>query len=194
MSESEAETESVQNLPSERAGSWVSFSRRFRHRRSPLDVTGERPHAPGPTAPLFSNILIAPPNDYGTIPRVRTSPVLQRYPTDPASPGSPAGSLSRVSSMSFFHTFRRPRSTYDRVLEESLWAQDDTNNYINGIRFYYSTFTSIDWLHDAIKDSTRVLNLRREKSLRGRILNALDRSIGVYLLHFFTSSGREGVG
>lgn len=43
---------------------------------------------------------------------------------------------------------------------------------------WYSSFTSIDWLHDAIKDSARTLHIRRRKSVRGRLLNAVDRSIG----------------
>jgi chloride channel 3/4/5 len=194
MSEHESESESLQNLPSERDGSWLGFARRFgRRRATSIDATGERPSASGPTSPLLSAIFTGLPNDYGTLPRIRASQLLRQYSVDPESPvAGPAeigvGNLSRVSSISFFHSFRRPKSTYDRVLEESLGVYDDTNNYINGIRFYYSTFTSIDWLHDAIKDSTRVLRLRRRKSLRGRVVNALDRSLGVHLLYF--SSGR----
>lgn len=62
----------------------------------------------------------------------------------------------------------------------------------------YSSFTSIDWLHDSvsgpffqvqnnvmfrtytiqIKDSRRRSKLRRRKSLRGRIRNVIDRSLG----------------
>ena len=143
--------------------------------------------ASGPTSPLFSSRFNAPHNDYGTVPRAR-APLW--YSPDPASPAVShaeigPGTLSRVSSTSFFHSFRRPRSTYDRVLEESLGAYDEPSNYINGIRFYYSTFTSIDWLHDAIKDSTRVLHLRHRKSFRGRIVNVFDRSLGAYTLLFF---------
>lgn len=191
MSGDDAEPENVQNLPSQRDGSWIDFSRRFSRRHlSSIDVTGEMHGASGPTSPLFSSRFNAPHNDYGTVPRAR-APLW--HSTDPASPAvshaeigpGPPGTPSRVSSTSFFHTFRRPKSTYDRVLEESLGVYEETSNYINGIRFYYSTFTSIDWLHDAIKDSTRVLRLRRRKSFRGRILNVLDRSLGAYMPLFF---------
>ncbi|KAF8325186.1 chloride channel [Cantharellus anzutake] len=61
------------------------------------------------------------------------------------------------------------------VLEEN---NTDADTYINGIRFWYSTFTSIDWLHDSIKGSARALRLRNRRSLTGRIINAWDRSLG----------------
>ncbi|EJU02325.1 clc channel [Dacryopinax primogenitus] len=48
----------------------------------------------------------------------------------------------------------------------------------NGIRVWYASFSSVDWLHDAIKDSMRLLRLRRRHSVRGRVLNNLDRFVG----------------
>jgi chloride channel 3/4/5 len=60
----------------------------------------------------------------------------------------------------------------------------------NGIRVWYSSFSSIDWLHDAIKDSMRMYRLRRHKSLRGRLDNAADRSMGwviVTIVGFLTA-------
>ncbi|KIO28067.1 hypothetical protein M407DRAFT_72341, partial [Tulasnella calospora MUT 4182] len=50
---------------------------------------------------------------------------------------------------------------------------------VNGVRVWYSSFTSIDWLHDAIKDSSRILRLRKKRtSFRGRLRNLADRSVG----------------
>lgn len=48
---------------------------------------------------------------------------------------------------------------------------------VNGIRVWYSSFTSVDWLHDAIKESVRVYRIRTRKSVRGRLYNMLDRAI-----------------
>lgn len=82
------------------------------------------------------------------------------------------------------NTLKRTPSTYDAPLEEPTEGQpDDTEAVrINGIRVWYSSFTSIDWLHDAIKDSMRIRRLRRRKSLRGRLTNALDRFTGWFIV------------
>lgn len=183
----DSEGESVQSLPAQRPSqrSWIDFGRRFGSlRRASVDVAGANGQtmSPGPNSPLFSQSNGPPPNDYGTLPRLRSTRASRRSSMSPASPlptgaGTSGRILSRASSTSIFRTFRRPKSAYDRVLE--LGASDDTNAYINGIRFYYSTYTSIDWLHDSIKDSMRVLHLRRRRSLRGRIATLLDRSLGV---------------
>ncbi|KAF9815592.1 hypothetical protein IEO21_04513 [Rhodonia placenta] len=60
----------------------------------------------------------------------------------------------------------------------------------NGVRVWYSSFTSIDWLHDAIKDSARQTRLRKRKSKRGRLIRQIDRSIGwiiVTIVGFLTA-------
>ncbi|KXN92468.1 H(+)/Cl(-) exchange transporter 3 [Leucoagaricus sp. SymC.cos] len=54
---------------------------------------------------------------------------------------------------------QRPISTYDAPLNKDSDEEPDTR--INGIRVWYSSFTSIDWLHDAIKDSARFARLRK---------------------------------
>jgi chloride channel 3/4/5 len=54
----------------------------------------------------------------------------------------------------------------------------------------YSSFSSIDWLHDAIKDSVRFSRLRKRKSLRARVRLFLDKSLGwliVTLVGFLTA-------
>jgi chloride channel 3/4/5 len=54
----------------------------------------------------------------------------------------------------------------------------DSDAKINGIRVWYTSYTSIDWLHDAIKDSLRFSKLRRRKSWRSRIRLLFDKSLG----------------
>ncbi|KAI0075781.1 hypothetical protein K474DRAFT_1362018 [Panus rudis PR-1116 ss-1] len=108
-----------------------------------------------------------------------------------STPQTPAtGSPLTGQESSFFRT--RPISAYDKpigpVREESPGAEADVKT--NGIRVWYSSFTSIDWLHDAIKDSARQARLRRRKSKRGKFLRQLDRSVGwiiVTIVGFLTA-------
>lgn len=106
----------------------------------------------------------------------------------------------RKSIPSYFNSLRRRPSTYDAPLVEQPAIDDDENaaEKVNGIRVWYSSFQSIDWLHDAvrnsiaprsssqpvakIKDLSRVRRLRRRKSIRGQILNALDRATGWFVV------------
>lgn len=86
----------------------------------------------------------------------------------------------------------RPVSAYDRpaFVSEREPVEANTDMKTNGIRVWYSSFTSVDWLHDAIKDSTRRSRLRKHKSLRGKLRRQLDRSIGwvvVSIVGFLTA-------
>ena len=83
-----------------------------------------------------------------------------------------------------------PRSAYridnDAYLQDSRFS--DTK--LNGVRVWYSSFTSVDWLHDAIKESSRLWRIRSRKSLRGRLLSTLDKSIDwitVIIVGFLTA-------
>ncbi|KAL1945794.1 hypothetical protein VTO73DRAFT_1796 [Trametes versicolor] len=110
-----------------------------------------------------------------------------RY-TNPPTPS--VASPRSLRSGSYFATVtRRPVSAYDKpVAQEILEAEGAIKT--NGIRVWYSSFTSIDWLHDAIKDSARQARLRKHKSKRGRVRKQIDRSIGwitVTLVGFFTA-------
>lgn len=98
--------------------------------------------------------------------------------------------------------FHRQELTYDPPLspKESEVTDPGSAARVNGIRVWYSSFTSIDWLHDAvgrklvyliqdpnktktqIKDSRRMLSLRRRKSLRGRAKNSIDRATGWFVV------------
>lgn len=88
-----------------------------------------------------------------------------------SSPPSPTFSL--LSS-------QRPISAYDAALRDDV--EGDADVRINGIRVWYSSFTSIDWLHDAIKDSVRFARLRRRRSIRAKIRLLLDRGIGWFIV------------
>jgi hypothetical protein len=61
-----------------------------------------------------------------------------------ASPG-------RRSFPAYFKTLRRKPSAYDSSIAKDLQDDDDHRaEKINGIRVWYSSFQSIDWLHDAV--------------------------------------------
>jgi chloride channel 3/4/5 len=71
-----------------------------------------------------------------------------------------------------------PTSTVFRALLFYFCISKNIDIFFVGIRVWYSSFSSIDWLHDAIKDSLRRSRLRKRKSIRSQIRMALDRSIG----------------
>ncbi|KAF8070501.1 chloride channel [Lyophyllum atratum] len=77
---------------------------------------------------------------------------------------------------------QRPISAYDAPLRSKDDSEPDADAKINGIRVWYSSFSSIDWLHDAIKDSVRFSRLRRRKSVRARIRLVIDKSLGWFVV------------
>lgn len=158
------------------------------------------------TSSLHTNNLAA---SYGTLPSRQHSPLartnfrsrhnlpalpglsLPRGPsTAPSQADSPVSPTSfRGISTSYFNT-QRPISAYDALLIPSPESEEDLHARTNGIRVWYSSFSSIDWLHDAIKDSVRFSRLRRGKSLRSKIRLLVDKSMGwiiVTLVGFFTA-------
>lgn len=90
----------------------------------------------------------------------------------PGSPLTPSFIRERLSSR---FGSQRPISAYDVPKAE---VEEDISTKINGVRVWYSSFSSIDWMHDIIKDSARYARLRRRKSLRARLRLALDRALG----------------
>ncbi|KAK0484376.1 chloride channel [Armillaria luteobubalina] len=119
---------------------------------------------------------------YGTLPSGNTKNSLFRKGSlTPAY--SPSLLYSRLSA-------QRPISAYDAPLSSKDTGSTDMDAKINGVRVWYSSFTSIDWLHDAIKDSARFSRLRRRKSIRARIRLATDKSLGwiiVTIVGLFTA-------
>jgi chloride channel 3/4/5 len=146
------------------------------------------------------------PSSYGTLPSSRfrllhTTPFHRRLPSllditlprthffSASTPASPT-----PSSPSYFRRVnQRSISAYDAPLgpqPDQIDKEVESDAKTNGIRVWYSSFSSIDWLHDAIKDSVRFSRLRRRKSLRARIRLAFDKSIGwwiVTIVGFLTS-------
>ncbi|KAF8586664.1 hypothetical protein K439DRAFT_1386699 [Ramaria rubella] len=138
-------------------------------------------------------------NSYGSIPsrlklRDSTGSIGRQRILSPIS-GLPfrLGSLSSPSSPlhSRPSSFFRRTAAYDAPIDGKDSVEDDNEAVkANGIRVWYSSFSSIDWLHDAIKDSDRIFRLRKRKSIRSRIRNLIDRSVGwivVTIVGFLTA-------
>lgn len=109
--------------------------------------------------------------------------------------GPPTPTPSTTTSIRATFTRRlswRRISAYDAPLARSKFSKpdDDTNVRINGFRVWYSSFSSIDWLHDTIKDSVRFSRLRHGKSVRSHLRLAFDKSLGwiiVTIVGFLTA-------
>ncbi|KAL1701528.1 chloride channel [Schizophyllum commune] len=122
-----------------------------------------------------------------------TIPGRKTYSTPPSPDALRSPSLSRSVTDRFRRLSQRPISAYDAPLvkdRDHADADADLDAKINGIRVWYSSFTSIDWLHDAIKDSVRFSRLRRRHSVRARVRLAFDKSLGwimVTIVGFLTA-------
>lgn len=117
-----------------------------------------------------------------SIPRISASEQSSPVRTSPVSFRDSSGFL-RSRPVSAYDTFNFPKAAQGD-------GDTETDVQTNGIRVWYSSFTSIDWLHDAIKDSARQARLRRHKTLRGKFRRQIDRSIGwliVTIVGFLTA-------
>ncbi|KAH7914150.1 chloride channel [Hygrophoropsis aurantiaca] len=149
-------------------------------------------------------------NSYGTLPHmhhanparpssVQTRRNLPPLPGLPLSKGTASGPVTpTIMSPPSLRGILRPRisqrpiSAYDAPLinSKSSASEPDFNVRTNGIRVWYSSFSSIDWLHDTIKDSVRFSRLRHGKSMRSRLRLAFDKSLGwiiVTIVGFLTA-------
>jgi len=147
-------------------------------------------------------------SSYGTVPHVNPKkPGFRMRHGLPALPGlrlpgnngvrshSTSPTQQRFGTLDRSSIFRsqRPISAYDAAFPGRPGEADpDAESVVraNGIRVWYSSFSSVDWLHDAIKDSMRMYRLRRHKSVRGRVRNAVDRCMGwiiVTIVGFLTA-------
>ncbi|KAG6891477.1 hypothetical protein C0992_006208 [Termitomyces sp. T32_za158] len=165
--------------------------------------TADNTFEPNPSElPTETTSLLFNGTSYGSLPTPRTRPTdfnIGKH-TAPQLPRLSLSSLKRISSVStapYSPSFRglafsrlsiqRPISAYDAPLQPK---GEDADAKINGIRVWYSSFSSIDWLHDAIKDSARFSRLRKRKSLRSRVRLAIDKSLGwfvVTIVGFFSA-------
>lgn len=156
--------------------------------------------------PFNKNVHSPPDPNYGTLPRSlfhrrslhfsrqHTPPRLSNVPVPPRSaaasgPSSPISmfspSLRNLSNLSFSRIVsQRPISAYDATFNSD--SKDDGGLGMsmdakkNGVRVWYSSYSSIDWMHDAIKESLRFSRLRRKKNFRARIRLAVDRYVLKY--------------
>lgn len=150
-----------------------------------------------------STLIQRSTRSYGTLPSPRQRPSGNNFSARRGLPDIPPITLPGRNALSDptspTHTPSIFRETYSRLTQRPISAYDaphkgevevDTSTKINGIRVWYSSFSSIDWLHDAIKDSARYSRLRKRKSLRARIRLAMDRSLGwivVTIVGFLTA-------
>ncbi|KAJ9123318.1 hypothetical protein QFC22_001517 [Naganishia vaughanmartiniae] len=87
----------------------------------------------------------------------------------------------------------------ENSIASSIQRRRDIEVPQDGIRVWYSSYDTIDWLHDQIKDSRRVKRLRDRANthgLRGKIVNAADRATGwlvVSLIGIMTALMAYGV-
>ncbi|CAO1628618.1 unnamed protein product [Parajaminaea phylloscopi] len=61
---------------------------------------------------------------------------------------------------------------------EETGVPSESNLSSNGIRVWYDSYTTIDWIHDSIKESSRLRRIRGLRGFRGLAINAWDRSQG----------------
>ncbi|KAF9793458.1 chloride channel [Thelephora terrestris] len=136
--------------------------------------------------------IASPPNLSPTRSAFRS---LRRFPSIgvriPAiGTGPPSPQLSPSIRKSYFGG-QRPISAYDApLLPEGAVPDAGPGVRTNGIRVWYSSYSSIDWLHDTIKDSVRRFRLRKRTSFRGRLRSRIDKSVGwviVTIVGFLTA-------
>lgn len=132
---------------------------------------------------------------YGTLPSTRQSPGRRRLvppislprssalssPNSPTDGRSPSVSGFRELAYSRLSATQRPISAYDVEVHKTM-DEPENDAKINGVRVWYSSFSSIDWLHDAIKDSVRFSRLRKRKTVRARARLYLDKSMGWFIV------------
>ncbi|KAJ7287466.1 chloride channel [Mycena rebaudengoi] len=158
----------------------VALSRLLLRRQDPDEATALR-------RPLNGQA-----RSYGTLPahqspnrrKLTVPPITLPHSSALSSPSSPTG--GRSPSVSGFRelaysrlSVQRPISAYDVEVHKATDEDEpEFDAQINGVRVWYSSFSSIDWLHDAIKDSVRFSRLRKRKTLRARFRLFLDKSMG----------------
>ncbi|KAI5123892.1 hypothetical protein M0805_005708 [Coniferiporia weirii] len=110
-----------------------------------------------------------------SLPAISTAAISRSSPGTPLwSPVHRGTIFRRTKTMS---TYDPPPSAFTDDSDDYFQSSTFLDTKLNGVRVWYSSFTSVDWLHDAIKESSRLFRLRSRKSLRGRFLSNLDRSI-----------------
>ncbi|OCF37887.1 voltage-gated chloride channel [Kwoniella heveanensis BCC8398] len=162
------------------------------------DYPNSHPHSAVPGSfPNFSNSLSAQggPSNHNSHRRhlsvnsASNSPLLSPVGKSSSPRGHGTGTVMRrlkKTASNIGLGIGRPDSYDDQSVrgrgDEML--EDDEGERANGTRVWYSSYVTIDWIHDAIKESSRVRLLRHaaRRSLRGRIANAWDRFQGWFVV------------
>ncbi|ORX49047.1 hypothetical protein DM01DRAFT_1338223 [Hesseltinella vesiculosa] len=76
---------------------------------------------------------------------------------------------SQIDDTSRFHLFNKRNGFYDEDRQDLI----DENT---GVRVWSDSYSSIDWIHDRIKEGVRLRKLRNKSGLRGQWLKAVDAS------------------
>ncbi|PWN47941.1 hypothetical protein IE53DRAFT_364295 [Violaceomyces palustris] len=75
---------------------------------------------------------------------------------------------------------RRPKANRIKSYDDSRF-EDEMNlpgSGGNGVRVWYESYSTIDWIHDAIKESSRLRRIRAIRGVRGALVNGWDRFQG----------------
>ena len=99
-------------------------------------------------------------------------------PPTPGLPGTPSFGPAGAGSGGIGSRANKP---YD---EPNFQNELLSRGIGNGVRVWYDSYTTIDWIHDAIKESHRLRRLRAVKGVRGALLNAWDRAQGWLIVTF----------
>ncbi|KAF8974889.1 hypothetical protein BGZ46_009619 [Entomortierella lignicola] len=115
--------------------------------------------------------------------------VFRNYPTP--------SSDSRRSRNKTFNNFRRSsianiNMVRDKFLPRRRSYYDDAKEALvkenNGIRIWYHNYTTIDWIHDFVKERVRLRHLRSLGGIRGLLKNKAD-SLKGWVLVLLTAGG-----
>ncbi|KAG0261200.1 hypothetical protein DFQ27_003109 [Actinomortierella ambigua] len=98
-----------------------------------------------------------------------------------------------------FHRLRRSslaniKDFKTKLLSRRKTVYDDAKEALvrenNGIRVWYHNYTTIDWIHDFVKERVRLRQIRAYPGCRGRIINWAD-SLKGWVLVLLTAGGSE---
>lgn len=110
----------------------------------------------------------------------------QGYLTLPNSPATPRSLRRKKSRIYSSGSFRQLSTKISRVFRAHSGDYDDDVDhkglYNVGERIWYDDYTTIDWVHDSVKDAFRRKSLQSMRGFRGRILNAWDSLQGWLLV------------
>ncbi|KAE8220501.1 hypothetical protein CF319_g5988 [Tilletia indica] len=129
-----------------------------------------------------SNNNTVPPSPLGTSSSLEDPPGSQHGSVRRRFLDASTRSLSSAVDMMRpgYNNKRDPANITRKPYDDPRVLQDDPNQESanNGLRTYYSSFQTVDWIHDAIKENSRLRRLRAIRGFRGTVINTWDRFQG----------------